>query len=193
MGLLYLHGQASWKKGVFPSFKKMKGKVHKFLMLLFPCLLPKGCFSFFQDLTISFAEKICFVASWALQNLRAYRVEQWKTYHSPVLILFFCPAFPYPHIFMSLCYRYWQAPPLRAGLPLLSALGSRAEACQAADLVGLCSRRAGWIVRAHTQDISLSPVCSFCFLLGCTHCLPTAPVGIALLLPQLQSVHISLN
>jgi len=40
---------------------------------------------------------------------------------------------------------------------------------------------------------SFSPVCSFCFLLDCTHRLPTAPWGIALLLPQLQSVHISLN
>lgn len=36
----------------------------------------------------------------------------------------FCPAFSYPHIFMSLCYRYWQAPLLRAGLSLLSSLGS---------------------------------------------------------------------
>lgn len=34
---------------------------------------------------------------------------------------------------------------------------------------------------------------SFCFLPGCAHRLPMAPQGIALLLPQLQSVHISLN
>lgn len=34
---------------------------------------------------------------------------------------------------------------------------------------------------------------SFCVLPGCAHRSPMAPQGIALLLPQLQSVHISLN
>lgn len=72
-------------------------------------------------------------------------------------------------------------------------VGPRAR--QGRDRVGLCSQQAGWRAGVHTQDIyqSLSPVCSFCFLLDCTHRLPTAPWGIALLLPQLQSVHISLN
>lgn len=42
----------------------------------------------------------------------------------------------------------------------------------------------------HIFSLSLQ---SFCFLPGCTHRLSMAPQGIALLLPQLQSVHISLN
>lgn len=67
---------------------------------------------------------------------------------------------------------------------------------------GLLGRRSGRAVQsasnlgsegAYKGYQSLSPVCSFCFLLDCTHHLPPAPLGIALLLPQLQSVHISLN
>lgn len=66
--------------------------------------------------------------------------------------------------------------------------------CQGGDLEGCAvSKQVGERESIRRVSVSLSPVCSFCFLLGCTHRLPTAPRGIALLLPQLQSVHISLN
>lgn len=204
MGLLYLHGQASWNESVCLSSKKMKGKVHMFLMF-FLHLLPQDCFSLFQDFENSFSweNMLCiFLGPAVSQGLQSRTVEDMPMFSSA--IFWFCRACSYPHIFISLCYRYWQAPLLRAGLSFFSSLGSTLGtwARIGHELQGLLGRRSGRAVQQasrlesegpHTGYQSLPPVCSFCFLLGCTLCLPTGPLGIALLLPQLQSVHISLN
>lgn len=209
LGFLCLHGQASWSNSVCPSFETLKGKDPYIVCCCSFLISSLSAVSHFSRTpTISFAGKTCLVTYWALQSLRLSGAEQWKTHQCAPALIFPFVLLACIETYLWARVRYRQVPALRAGLSVVSCLGNTLRrwvrlghrvvgprARQGRDRVGLCSQQAGWRAGVHTQDIyqSLSPVCSFCFLLDCTHRLPTAPWGIALLLPQLQSVHISLN
>lgn len=144
------------------------------------------------------------VAYWALQSVRLRRAVEDTPVHSSATF-FFCPAF-WIHACLWACVT--DASRLRCWVVgcLWSLLWEGAWGWGVGQFWGLLGRGAdrtgqpanmleseGPYMAYQPLSLSPSPVCSFCFLPDCTHRLPTAPQGIALLLPQLQSVHISLN